>query len=79
MAMKRKNEKTEPKRVKVAFSEAITFASEKAKGVAEVGTASLKGAQKVVQARPWTTAAVTVGLSALIGGLAFICGRSRES
>jgi hypothetical protein len=79
MVGKRKNAKTEPKRVKVAFDEAFSFASDKAKGVAEIGAASLKGAQKVVQARPWTTAVLTVGVSALIGSLALICGRSRES
>jgi len=44
-----------------------------------MGTASFKGAQKVVQARPWTTAVLTVGAGALIGGLALLCGRSRES
>ena len=79
MVSKRKNEKTEPKRHLAAFNDAVTFASGTAKSVAEMGTASLKGAQKVVQARPWTTAVVTVGLSALIGSLALICGRSRES
>ena len=79
MTRKSKTAETAPKRHEVAFKEAVTFASGTAKSVAEMGTASFKGAQKVVQARPWTTAALTIGVSALIGGLAFICGRSRES
>lgn len=82
MVGKRKTEKTEktgPKRHQVAFNDAVTFASATAKSAAEMGTASFKGAQKAVQARPWTTAVLTVTAGALIGGLALICGRSRES
>ena len=79
MVTKRKKEKTEPKRYLVACNDAIGFACGTAKSVAEKGTASFKGAQKVVQARPWTTAVLTVGVSALIGSLALIFGRSRES
>ena len=79
MVKKHKTEKTEPKRHRFACNDAITFASATAKSAAEMGTASFKGAQKVVQARPWTTAVLTVGAGALIGGLALLCGRSRES
>ena len=70
MAIKRKNEKTGPKRVKAAFEEAFSFASDKAKNVADVGTESLESARNVVRARPLTTTMLTLGAGALIGGLA---------
>jgi hypothetical protein len=70
MAAKRKTDKTEPNRITGAFNEAITFASDKAKGVAEFGTDSLEGARTAVRARPLTTAGLTLGIGALLGALA---------
>ena len=70
MAVKRKSEKTEPKRARVAFDEAMSFASDKAKCVADMGTESLESARNVVRTRPLTTTMLTFGAGAVIGTLA---------
>jgi hypothetical protein len=68
---KRKTEKkSAPKRVKLAFNKAIVFASGTAKSAAELGNESLEGARTAVRSRPLTTAMLTLGVGAIIGGLA---------
>ena len=76
MVGKRKNGKTETKRVKVAFDKAFSFASDKAKSVAEAGTESLESARNVVRARPLTTTVLTLGAGALVGCLAALIPNS---
>ena len=70
MPRKRKSEKIEPTQgTGGCCSEAISFASDTAESVAELGTDSLEGARKAVRARPLTTAMLTLGAGAIIGTL----------
>jgi hypothetical protein len=67
-----------PKTAKVSLlrrrDNAMKFATDTADSVAQWGAGSVTGARKAVQARPLTTALLSLSAGAVLGALIALCG-----